>query len=791
MATEHQPIEVTTFRGVNSAKDSSTTFSSGVPETASPSQSALRDQFPSLFASTKRFTVGVPRNFTFVDGDATVLFLRSRLPGDPAMALWELDVDTGQETKLVDPTDLRVAADRGLPPAERARRERTRELASGIVSYSKDQAADNLCFALDGKLCVFNRRTNTVTEPSVAEPVFDPRLSPDGRYVAYVSARVGSENAIRLLDLNDPDSDRTLAHDNDPLVSFGRAEFVAAEEMQRSRGFWWSPSSEQLLVTEVDDNLVTEWWLSDPTHPGVAPRSIRFPTPGTANAMVGLLLIDLDGSQRPIDWHEHNEYEYLADVHWSESHPPMIVRQTRDQRTVSIAELDLDTLRLTERRRITDDTWVELQPTAPTWTPHGLLTIEDVVPLHQPGVRLSKPGCRTLMLDGHQLLADAFNVKSIVGVVGDDNSGRSVVVTLWTDPTEVHLATIDLPAQPSGTTPQRPRLLTSEPGVHNAVLGTEGQRPRLLVVSSVPEQPGASFTIHQLGSPDSAEAARPGASALGASVAAVTNVSTQPGLVAAPLFYRLGADRLESALFFPTDYDGSKKLPVLLDPYGGPHAQRVLKTHNSHLVSQWFADHGFCVLVTDGRGTPGRGPLWERKVWGNLADPVLEDQLTALDAAGSEFDFLDLERVAIRGWSFGGYLAALAVMRRPDRFAAAIAGAPVTDWSLYDTHYTERYLGQPTLYPGNYEKTNLLKDAARLNRPLMLIHGLVDDNVVAAHTLRLSAALLAAGRAHEVLPLSGVTHMTPQDMVAKNLLLLQLQFLNRHLGSGQQTPADR
>ncbi len=781
---------MSTFGEVNSAKDSSSTFSDGVSETAPPpSRSALRDQFPNLYASTKRFTVGVPRNFTFVDDDTTVLFLRSRQPGDAAMALWELNIESGLETKLVDPADLRNTTDQDLPPAEQARRERARELASGIVSYSHDRTADSVCFSLDGKLCLLNRRTNTVTRPSVAEPVFDPRLSPDGRYVAYVSARVGSENALRLLDLNDPDSDRTLAHDSDPLVSFGRAEFVAAEEMQRSRGFWWSSNSDQLLVTEVDENLVSEWWLSDPAHPGVAPRSIRFPTPGTPNALVGLSLVDLDGSRRQVDWHEQHEYEYLADVRWSESHPPLVIRQSRDQRTVSIAELDPDTLELSERRRITDDTWVELQPTAPAWSPQGVLTIEDVVPLHQPGVRMSKPGCRTLMLDGRQLLADAFNVKSIVGVVGSETAGYQAVLTIWTDPTEIHLATVDLPSAVSGANPQRPRLLTSEPGVHNAVVGTDRELGRLLVVSSVPDRAGASFAVHQLGG--SAPRQPTTDSTLGSAMAAVSNTSVSPGLEAAPLFYRLGADRLESALFFPSDYDGSTKLPVLLDPYGGPHAQRVLKSHNNHLVSQWFAEHGYCVLVTDGRGTPGRGPLWERKVWGNLADPVLEDQLTALDAAGSEFDFLDLERVAIRGWSFGGYLAALAVMRRPDRFTAAIAGAPVTDWSLYDTHYTERYLGQPTLYPGNYEKTNLLKDAARLSRPLMLIHGLVDDNVVAAHTLRLSAALLAAGSPHEVLPLSGVTHMTPQTMVAKNLLLLQLQFLNRHLGSGQPQPADR
>ena len=221
---------------------------------------------------------------------------------------------------------------------------------------------------------------------------------------------------------------------------------------------------------------------------------------------------------------------------------------------------------------------------------------------------------------------------------------------------------------------------------------------------------------------------------------------------------------------------------MLLDPYGGPHAQRVIQAQSAYLTSQWFADQGFAVVVTDGRGTPGRGTEWERAVHLDLASAVLEDQVDALEQAAAEHPFLDLDRVAIRGWSFGGYLAALAVLLRPDRFHAAVAGAPVTEWRLYDTHYTERYLGDPTTQPEVYDGSSLLPIAADLRRPLLLIHGLADDNVLAAHTLRLSSALLAAGRPHEVLPLVGVTHMIPQEVVAENLLLHQLDFLRRSLG---------
>ena len=225
---------------------------------------------------------------------------------------------------------------------------------------------------------------------------------------------------------------------------------------------------------------------------------------------------------------------------------------------------------------------------------------------------------------------------------------------------------------------------------------------------------------------------------------------------------------------------------MLLDPYGGPHAQRVVRSRSAYLTSQWFAEQGFAVLIADGRGTPARGPAWERAVAGDLAGPVLADQVDALQAAADRFGDLDTGRVAIRGWSFGGYLAALAVLRRPDVFRAAIAGAPVTDWQLYDTHYTERYLGLPGRDDAAYERSSLinpaeLSAASAAARSLLLIHGLADDNVVVAHTLRLSAALLAAGYPHSVLPLSGITHMASQETVAENLLLLQLDFLRRAL----------
>ena len=186
------------------------------------------------------------------------------------------------------------------------------------------------------------------------------------------------------------------------------------------------------------------------------------------------------------------------------------------------------------------------------------------------------------------------------------------------------------------------------------------------------------------------------------------------------------------------------------------------------------------MLVVDGRGMDGRGPAWDRTMHRDFT-VALEDQVDALEAATERFAFLDRSRVAIRGWSFGGYLSALAVLRRPDVFHAAVVGAPVTDWRLYDTHYTERYLGHPDEQPEVYERNSVLPDAPTLERPMLLIHGLADDNVYVANTLRLSTALFEAGRFPELVLIPNATHLTRSTAVTENLLRVQLGFLQRAL----------
>ncbi|MGW4804238.1 prolyl oligopeptidase family serine peptidase [Kitasatospora sp. NPDC004272] len=696
------------------------------------------DTFPRQYARTGRFTAGAPRSFSVSPDGARVLFLRSRGEERPANLLWRLDVATGTESVLADPEDLLGGGAEELSDAERARRERSRETSAGIVGYALDATGRTAAFALSGRLFAVDTDSGKARELPAATPLLDPRPSPDGAHVAY--ATPGGELRVSAADGS---GDRLLAGPEADGVSWGQAEFIAQEEMGRDRGYWWAPGGGALLAARVDDTPVRRWWIADPANPGRPPAEVAYPAAGTPNAEVGLWLLGLDGSRTEIRW-DRAAYPYLARVHWSAGGPPLLQVQARDQREQLVLEADTatgaTTVLVTER----DADWLELFGGVPVRLADGrLVRITD------------RDGARVLTV-GEQARTDAgLHVRSVLGTDGD-----TVLFTASAGAAEFE-------RRPPGW------LGVFEAGpdgvreVGDGALGAVRGAGTTVLTTAHPMRPGTTVTVHRAG----------------AEPLVVASHAAVPLLAARPVFRFAGERRIPCAVLLPTGYDPDTdgELPVLMDPYGGPHGQRVVRAHNPHLVSQWFADQGFAVLVADGRGTPGHSPGWEKSINRRTAEVSVQDQVDALHALAEEFP-LDLAKVAIRGWSYGGYLAAAAVLREPDVFHAAVAGAPVTEHDLYDTHYTERYYGDPAAEPEVYRANSLVEMAPSLRRPLMIVHGLADDNVVVAHSLRLSTALLAAGRPHTVLPLSGVTHMTPQEQVAENLLLLQVRFLKESLG---------
>ncbi|WP_369034920.1 S9 family peptidase [Streptomyces adonidis] len=698
--------------------------------------------FPRRHARTQRFTLGAPRAHTVAPDGSRVAYLRSSSGTDRANKLWVLDLPEGTERVAADPFALLGGADEELSAEERARRERSREGGAGIVSYATDSAVELAAFALSGRLFVAELQAGTVREIRDPGSVIDPRPSPDGRLVAYVV-----DGALRLADLADATGEqvRTLAEPESETVTYGLAEFIAAEEMARSRGFWWSPESDRLLVARADDAPVDRWWISDPAHPEREPQRVAYPAAGTPNAEVRLFVLSLEGVRTEVAW-DRVRYPYLARVHWSAAGAPLVLVQSRDQRGQLFLAVDPDTGATRMVHAEEDPHWLDLFPGVPCWSPSGqLVRIAD------------EGGARVLAVGERPLTGAQLHVRAVLDVSADDVlvSASAGEEAAGTEIGEVHVYRVNELGL---------ERVSQEPGVHSAVRAGGVT----VLVSAVPDRPGAQVQVLRDGK----------------RAATITSYAEDPGLSPRITLTQGGARRIPCALLMPNDYDGVTPLPVLMDPYGGPHGPRVVAAHNAHLTSQWFADQGFAVVVADGRGTPGRSPAWEKAVHGDFT-VSLDDQIEALHDLAERHP-LDLSRVAVRGWSYGGWLAGLAVLRRPDVFHAGIAGAPVTDWRLYDTHYTERYLGDPGAAPEAYANSSLVTDdglsaPAEPHRPLMVVHGTADDNVVFAHALRLSSALLAAGRPHEVLPLSGVTHMTPQEQVAENLLLLQVDFLKRAL----------
>jgi len=689
------------------------------------------ETFPQQHARTRRFTVGAPRSFAIESNTKSVSYLQSSSGNDPSNKLWIHDPESQTSTVLADPHHLKVLGGQyQISEEERSRRERAREVGSGIVAFSSSAESSIITFTSEGTLYAVNAESKEINDFETIGSVFDPRINPNGDLISYVS-----DGDLRYVDSSG--NDLLVVGSEDPNITYGVADFIAAEEMGRRRGHWWSPHGDRLLVTEVDNSSVLTWHILSSSDPESSPKSLRYPKAGSNNPEVKLGVYTLEGAVLPIDWSQSAFWEYLVNVQWTEESSIYVIVQTRNQKSIGILRVDSNTGSVEEIYRWSDEHWVEIITGAPKIIGDRIITVED------------RGNARSLVIDNQPISGDDLQVRSLVHC-----NEQGVLAAVSTSPLEQHIIHFDFEGERTA--------FTEDSGVHDAV----SNGVITVIQSRNMDIHGVKTTVFEGDSP----------------ISEIQDLSEKPNISLNVNFHQLGENKLESVVLFPQNHDDTKPIPILLDPYGGPHAQRVRWAQGLFGVSQWFADQGFAVIVSDGRGTPGRSPAFERKVYGDLATAALEDQIAALSAAAEIYERLDLDRVGIRGWSFGGYLAALAVLRRPDIFHAAVAGAPVTDWELYDTHYTERYLGHPLETPENYENTNLCNEAHKLESPLLLIHGLADDNVVASHTFQLSQALLEAGKPHEVLPLSGVTHMTPQETVAENLLRIQLRFLKKSLG---------
>ena len=711
---------------------------------------AARDEFLERYAATNRFRHGKPTRITITPQQDAVLFLRSG-PRSAVQELYVFDTATGQERRFLTATQILGTSAIKLSARERARRERLRQSARGIAGFELSQDGTKILVPLAGRLFVVERSSAKVRElTGEGGYAIDAHFSPDASHVACVRGR--DLYVIALAS----GAQRRLTRAESEHITNGLPEFVAEEEMGRYRGYWWSPDGRRLVYQQTDTGGVDTLFTQDPKHPERPPRAAPYPRAGTANAVVRLGLISLRGGQtRWVSW-DDRAFPYLATVTWSRNAPLTVLVQNRRQTEELLLEVDERSGKTRTLLSERDDVWRNLHAGMPRWLPDGsgFLWVTERNGFNELELRArdgASLGGLTRASTGYEALLHV-----------DEASGS---VLIRANPT---VLASEIQRVFFSTPEKAPERVT--PAHHRGVFG----RGHELWVD-ISEGAATSYSV------------RRGRRKLGE----LGNAAEQPPFEPNLELTVVGRQRFHAAIVRPRAFDPKRRYPVLVSVYGGPHARVVHGLRRNYLRSQWFADRGFVVVALDGRGTPGRGRAWERAIHRNLGAIPLQDQVAGLQALAERYRELDLARVGIFGWSFGGYMAALAVARRPDVFHAGIAGAPVTDWADYDTHYTERYMGLPQENVAGYRDASLLTHAAGLERPLLIIHGTTDDNVYFTHAVKLADTLLRAGREFEFVPLSGFTHMVADPSVTRALHQRMLMFFRRELASPAHASAER
>lgn len=731
--------------------------SSGDVQSSAPTQSAGDPAFLKTLAATRGFRLGQPVSAVPTADGKTVLFLRAEAR-NPRQSLFSLDLTNGATTLLASPEAI-LAGPETLSREERALRERLRVSAGGFTAFELDGSEKNVLLSLSGRLFFLSRGTGVVTPLKTGPgPSFDPHLSPDGRFVAYVR-----DNDLRIAGL-DGAPERSVTRGGTETVTHGVAEFIAQEELGRVRGFWWSPDSTHLLYEEVDNGKVERLTIADPAHPESPPDRPFYPRAGRANAAVRFGIVPLNGGATQwLSW-DRTAYPYATTVRWTKGAPPTLYVLDRQQRHGLLLAADPASGSTRVLLEENDPAWLNIERTVPEWLPeraaflwisersgHGTLELHD-----------GKGALRTV------LSPLGLEVGALVHV--DGPGGWAYVEGNEGKPGQTSLFRLSL--APKGD-PKAEVLRTLPEGTVRTRFG-EGHEVFVSIEASSKGMPQWQAR----------------AAADGRALALLPQVGEMPAEVRTVELIEVGPRHTRVALTRPTGVTPGERLPIIDAAYGGPGHLVAVPDAQRFLRSQWIADATHAVVVAiDGPGTPERGREWERPLAGHFGDVPLEGHIEALEALAARFPELDRDRIGIFGWSYGGYLSAYAALARPDIYKAAVAGAPVVDWRDYDTAYTERYLGLPEGESAKaYANASLLTMVGRPGstapvRPLLIVHGTADDNVFFFHSLKLVDALDRAGHPYEFLPLSGVTHQLVEPELSERVWSRVAAFLRENLAA--------
>ncbi len=718
---------------------------SGADAAAAAPPSQMDREFIRRVALTKSFQLGTPVGATPTPDGKSVLFLRAKAR-DRSQSLYELDLAKGRTKELLTPEAVAKGPET-LSQEERARRERMRVTTAGFSTFEMSRDGARVLVTLSGRLYVLTRATGAVKELKTGEgAAIDPHLSPDGKRVAYVR---GAD--VYAVSTDDDAREIAITRGGTATRTHGLAEFVAQEELERYRGFWWSPDGTKILYEEADSSKMDTIAIPDVLHPDREPERTRYPRPGRPNADVRLGVVALaGGSTTWLAW-DRDKLPYVATVTWDKSQLAVYALD-RAQQSAALLAADPQTGKTTTLLAEHDDAWLNVDPSVPRFLPDGrfLWSTErgGEWALELRGTK-GEAG-PTLFAKGYRELVDVDAARGRVTAVTGDEPQASKVESVALGGGDLRLV-IELP---DGTV-----------GAHF------GEGHDVYVSQTTWRNSPPRWYVHDLE---------------GKNPVSIPSVAEDPGIVPQPEVVSVGPDAVRVAILRPQSFDKTRKYPVLDAAYGGPHGNEVVLSSSKYLRSQWIADAtGAIVVALDARGTPHRGRAWERALKDKLGQVPLEGHVAVIEALGKRFPEMDTTRVGIYGGSFGGYLAALGALARPDVFKVAVAIAPVVDWRDYDSCYTERYLGQPDANKAAYDAASLLSYAAPKKdqpvRPLLLVHGTADDNVHYTHSMKLVDAMERAGRPFELLPLVGITHLPYEPVMAEALWTKTAEFLRAGL----------
>ena len=669
-----------------------------------------------------------PREAKLSPDGRFVTLLKNRPDDKDRYDLWAIDTATGAQRMLVD--SQKIGTGGPISEEEKMRRERLRIAGTkGITEYEWAPDSKSILVPIDGDVYLaaldgsVRRLTNTATTE------IDAKVSEAGKYLSFLR-----DQNLFVIDRS-TGREQALTSDGSGTLSWGAAEFIAQEELGRHTGYWWSPDDRYIAVARVDESPVAVVKRGAIGASGTSLIEQRYPAAGTKNAIVDLYVMTPDGKSRvKADLGSNPDY-YLARVDWAMDGRSLYVqRLSRDQKRLDMLRFDPATGRSSLLFSETSPTWVNLTDNFKPLKDGSLIWSSERSGYSH--LYRWKGGKWTQLTRGDWAVED---------VAGVDEAAKRVYFTGTEEtPIEQQLYWV------SYARPAAPVRVTERGWYNNAVM--DKGATHALVSRSNPSQPPQSYLADANGKrlawveQNALDAAHPYAPYLGSH--RVPTFGSLTGPDGSKLFYRMLTPKL----------DPGKRYPVFFYVYGGPHGQQVTdEWYKSLPLHEALVDRGWIVFTIDNRGTNRRGTKFENAIYRDMGDAEVKDQLAGIEWLKGQ-PFVDPSKIAVMGWSYGGYMTLKLLEKAPGVFAAGAAVAPVTRWELYDTAYTERYLGNPSVDSKPYQTSNALDDAVKIRDPLLLVHGMSDDNVVFQNSTELYARLQQAKRPFEMMVYPGATH---------------------------------